>query len=109
MLYEVITTDRTPGEIFDYFGSEIFERTGRSMKKFLVKTSFLPNMTAKAAEKLTGQRRAAQLLSLMTRNNYFVVEHPHNEPVYRYHPLFKAFLLSRARDILGRKDRNNFV
>lgn len=99
-----LLTTRTPGEIFDYFGSEIFNRTGRSLRQFLVKTSFLPNMTAKAAEKLTGQRRTAQLLSYISRNNYFLVEHPHTEPVYQYHPLFQKFLRSRARDILGEKD-----
>jgi ATP/maltotriose-dependent transcriptional regulator MalT len=99
-----LLTNLTHREIFDYFESEIFNRTGRSLRQFLVKTAFLPNMTAMEAEKLTGQRRTAQLLSYISRNNYFLVEHPHTEPVYQYHPLFQEFLLSRARDILGEKD-----
>jgi ATP/maltotriose-dependent transcriptional regulator MalT len=99
-----LLTNLTHREIFDYFESEIFNRTGRSLRQFLVKTAFLPNMTAMEAEKLTGQRRTAQLLSYISRNNYFLVEHPHSEPVYQYHSLFREFLLSRARDILGEKD-----
>jgi LuxR family maltose regulon positive regulatory protein len=93
--------DRTPRELFDYFGSEIFGRLGTSVRDFLLKTAFLPEMTATAAEALTGQRRASQLLSYLRWNNLFLTEHVHSEPLYRYHPLFRKFLLSRAPDILG--------
>ncbi|MGA6992544.1 MAG: hypothetical protein WBX50_01465, partial [Candidatus Deferrimicrobiaceae bacterium] len=96
--------DRASGEVFDYFGSEIFDRAGKSVREFLVKTAFLPDMTATAAQALTGQRRASQLLSYLSGNNFFLTEHPHSEPLYRYHPLFREFLLSRARGILKEKE-----
>jgi DNA-binding SARP family transcriptional activator len=92
---------RTPPELFDYFGNEIFERLEKSVRTFLLKTAFLPDMTASAAEALTGERRAPQLLSYLRENNLFLMEHVHSEPLYRYHPLFREFLLSRAPDILG--------
>ena len=96
-------TDRTPRELFDYFGSEIFGRMGKPMRELLLKTAFLPDMTAAAAEALTGQRRAPQLFSYLSGNNFFLTEHLHSEPLYRYHPLFREFLLSRARETLGEK------
>ncbi len=96
--------DRTPRELFDYFGSEIFGNMGKQVKEFLVKTAFLPDLSARTAEALTGQRRAKQMLSYLSVNNFFLTEHVHSEPLYRYHPLFREFLLSRARDILGKKD-----
>ena len=97
-------THRTPRELFDYFGSEIFGRVGKSVREFLLKTAFLPDMTAKAAITLTGQRRAPQLLSYLSGNNLFLTEHFHSEPLYRYHPLFREFLLSRSRETLGEKE-----
>ena len=97
-------THRTPRELFDYFGSEIFGRLGKSVREFLLKTAFLPDMTATAAEALTGQRRASELLSYLRGNNLFLTEHVHSEPLYRYHPLFREFLLSRAPEILGERD-----
>jgi LuxR family maltose regulon positive regulatory protein len=92
---------RTPPELFDYFGSEIFERLEKYVRSFLLKTAFLPDMTASTAEALTGERRAPQLLSYLRMNNLFLMEYMHSEPLYRYHPLFREFLLSRAKDILG--------
>jgi len=93
--------NRTPRELFDYFGSEIFERQGESEKAFLLKTAFLPDMTAATAEALTGERGALRLLTYLRENNLFLMEHKHSEPLYRYHPMFREFLLSRAPDILG--------
>ncbi|MBW6503797.1 hypothetical protein K0B90_05935 [bacterium] len=97
-------THRTPRELFDYFGSEIFGRLGKSVREFLLKTAFLPDMTVTAAEALTGQRRTSELLSYLRGNNLFLTEHAHSEPLYRYHPLFREFLLSRAPEILGERD-----
>ncbi len=97
-------THRTPRALFDYFGNEIFGRLGKSVREFLLKTAFLPDMTATAAEALTGQRRASELLSYLRGNNLFLTEHAHSEPLYRYHPLFREFLLSRAPEILGERD-----
>ena len=94
-------THCTPRELFDYFGSEVFERQGISERAFLLKTAFLPDMTATTAEALTGERRAQQLLSYLRENNLFLMEHMHAKPLYRYHPLFREFLLSRAPAVLG--------
>jgi pentatricopeptide repeat protein len=95
---------RAPGELFEYFGSEIFARAERPVREFLVKTAFLPDMTAASAEALTGQRGARRLLSYLVRNNIFLTEHFHSESVYQYHPLFREFLLSRAADLLKEEE-----
>jgi hypothetical protein len=87
--------------LFDYFGSEIFERQGTSERAFLLKTAFLPDMTATTAEALTGERKAPQMLSYLCENNLFLMEHKHSTHLYRFHPLFREFLLSRAPNVLG--------
>jgi LuxR family maltose regulon positive regulatory protein len=87
-----------PQEIFDYFASEIFDRTEKEVQEFLLKTSLLPKMKVRIAEALSGLASTSSLLSRLSANNYFTEKRIHTEPVYQYHPLFREFLLSRAKD-----------
>jgi LuxR family transcriptional regulator, maltose regulon positive regulatory protein len=88
----------TPNEIFEYFATEIFQKAGRETQAFLLKTAFLPAMTARMAEALTNLKTAGQLLSGLKRINYFIVEHQKTDPVYNYHPLFREFLILKATE-----------
>jgi len=54
-------------------------------------------MTAKMAEELTHISSARGILSTLNRNNYFTEKHFQDEPIYQFHPLFREFLLSRAK------------
>ena len=37
-----------PEKVFDYFASEIFDRTGKEVQEFLLKTAFFPQMTGRS-------------------------------------------------------------
>ena len=87
-----------PAEIFDYFACEIFNKMDKEVQEFLLKTSILPVMTIKMAEEISGFSSASRLLSTLSRNNYFTEKSIRSEPVYKYHPLFREFLLSRAKE-----------
>ena len=87
-----------PVEIFDYFACEIFNKMDKEVQEFLLKTSILPVMTIKMAEEISGFSSASRLLSTLNRNNYFTEKSIRSEPVYKYHPLFREFLLSRAKE-----------
>ncbi len=88
----------TPEEIMDYFGSVVFYKTDKEIQDFFLKTAFLPKMTAKMAEELTGLPNAGGILSTLNRNNYFTEKRFLEEAVYQYHPLFREFLLSRSKE-----------
>ena len=88
---------RPPGEIFDYFGEEVYSRLGKEMKGYLLRSAFLPRMTAGMAQRLTENPRAGEILSYFSRRNFFTEAHPAPEPVYQYHALFREFLLLRAQ------------
>ncbi len=87
-----------PEEIIDYFGNEFFNKTDQEIQDFLLKTAFLPKITIKAAEQLTGLSNADRILSALSRNNYFTERHYSTEPVYQFHPLYREFLMARARE-----------
>jgi LuxR family transcriptional regulator, maltose regulon positive regulatory protein len=85
-----------PVQVFDYFASEIFEKMEQDTKDFLLKTAFLPRMTAEMASKLTGKKQAGRILSQLYTSNCFLEMHTPLTPAYQYHSLFKEFLRSQA-------------
>jgi LuxR family maltose regulon positive regulatory protein len=91
--------DKVPTEkIFDYFTGEIFDQADEKSQRFLLKTAFLPKMTADMAEKLTGFESTHRILSQLNRNHCFTERHFRSSPAYEYHPLFRDFLISRAKE-----------
>ncbi len=84
-------------EVLDYFANEIFGGNDRETQEFLLKTAFAPGLTASMAEQLTGVRRAEHILSRLARNHFFTEKRSEADPVYRYHPLFRDFLLAQAK------------
>lgn len=90
--------------IFDYFAGEIFSKAAKEVQEFLLKTSVLPKMIPRTAERLTGMHNAGRLLSDLNKNNYFTDRHSHHHPVYQYHPLFREFLLAKAGDVFSRDE-----
>ena len=92
-----------PEEIIDYFGNEFFNKTDKAIQDFLLQTAFLPKITIKAAEQLSGLSNAGSILSTLSRNNHFTERHYSAEPVFQYHPLFREFLTARARETFSQK------
>jgi LuxR family transcriptional regulator, maltose regulon positive regulatory protein len=94
----------TPQEVFDYFATEIFEKTDLEKQEFLLKTAILPWVTADIAQALTGNMQSVQILTDLHKNQFFTERNKGPNPMYRYHPLFQEFLLSRAKRSLTRKE-----
>jgi len=96
-------------DIFDYFGEEILDQIDPETRNFYIKTSFMPRMTSKMAEKLTGIERAGDILSNLSRRNLFTEKHFEAEPVYSYHPMFREFLQEQAKSTLKEKEKRNLM
>ena len=60
-----------------------------------------PMMTIKMAEEISGFSSAGRLLSALNRNNYFTEKSIRSEAVYQYHPLFREFLQSQAKETIS--------
>lgn len=81
--------------IFDYFAVEIFRRGDTVVQEFLLHTALLPKLSLEVVGPVTGKRtyECAAILRDLARRNFFTVQH--DEGLYEYHPLFRAFLISR--------------
>jgi ATP/maltotriose-dependent transcriptional regulator MalT/DNA-binding SARP family transcriptional activator len=84
-------------QVFDYFAGEVLHRAASPVRSFLLGTALFDKFSAGMAAALTGHPDAAQLLRELVRRNFFTSEHPGVEPRYRYHPLFREFLLAELR------------
>jgi LuxR family transcriptional regulator, maltose regulon positive regulatory protein len=88
-----------PDEFFDYFATELFQKADEGTQSVLLKTAFLPHVSSNTAAELTGNMQAGTLLAALSRNHFFTEQRPGRDPIYQYHPLFRAFLQARARQI----------
>lgn len=88
--------DLAPERVFDYFSSELFDRFAPSLQEFLLQTAWVPKMTPKMAEVLTGNKAAGRILSDLNKRNYFTEKRTSPELIYQYHPMFREFLMARA-------------
>lgn len=95
-----IMAEHASEEIFTYFMREIFAHLDQKTQHFFLTTAFLPKMTVRMAEELTGNSAAGDILRYMIHNNYFISRQFHSNPVYEYHPLYRNFLLSHGRETL---------
>ena len=86
-----------PQVLFDYFAGEIFGRLDQRTQNVLLASALLPTMKQTMVEELTGTPGAGGVLAELHGRNYFTLKHPPPEPTYEYHPLFRDFLLSRAK------------
>ena len=83
--------------ILQYFGNEVFARISPEIQDFFLRTAFLPQLTIKMVEDLTGLPQAGTILAGLMRHNYFIDRRYRQEQVYQYHPLFRTFLRRKAQ------------
>jgi len=81
--------------VFDYFAGEILERTSPLQREVMLRTALLPEITRDAAIALTGCPDAPEVLEDLHRRQYFTDRRAGTPPSWRYHDLFREFLLSR--------------
>ncbi len=93
--------DLVSQEVFDYFAGEVLGKLDGGIRDFLLMSSFLPRMTARTAEKMTGQGSAGRILSELNHNHFFIEKNQAQEPSYKYNSLFHEFLQTRAKESLN--------
>ena len=82
--------------VFDYFAGQIFDRAPQAEREVLMKTALLPHVTPDAAVALSGVASAPKVLDQLYRHQYFTDRRTEPQVSYRYHDLFREFLINRA-------------
>lgn len=85
------------GHMLDYFQDEIFDLVPQNLHKAFLTISFLHEIPADLAARLSGINNLGQILSDFTQDNYFIYRLDDTEQVFRFHHFFQEFLQQRAR------------
>lgn len=80
------------GSIGEYLIDEVLERQRPSVRRLLIETSFLPEVTGGLAEAITGLDGCADALDELAHTNSFVIPLDHSWTRFRYHQLFAEIL-----------------
>ena len=88
--------------LFDYFGQEVFRELPEAFRSDLVRLAFLPRISADIVNELAHSRSTQHELAALARDNLFTTQSLESGMVtYRLHPLFRDFLIHRARSDLS--------
>ena len=89
--------------IFNYLMDEVFSRQPPEIQAFLLASSVLINIDVDACQIGLSIDDAAALLEQVERSNLFLISLDQQRRYFRYHQLFREFLLERlAQDAPGR-------
>jgi LuxR family maltose regulon positive regulatory protein len=91
------------GSIGEYLIEEVINRQPEAVRRLLIETCFLPEVTGSQARAVTGIEDAAEILAELARTNSFVCPLDHEYRRFRYHPLLTeilGYLLRRRRPAL---------
>ena len=81
--------------IYDYFAKEVFEQQPEEIREFLIKTSVFETISVSDSDVLRGRKDSAKILKWLEKQNLFLTPLAGTEKTYRYHQLFREFLLER--------------
>jgi ATP/maltotriose-dependent transcriptional regulator MalT/two-component SAPR family response regulator len=91
-------------DIFDYFAEEVFSREPEDTQKLLLHLSLLESMPLDVCSRLFPDLRCSATLPELAQKNVFLtaVGEGNTAEEYRFHPLFRDFLIRRFRSEFGR-------
>jgi len=81
--------------VFDYLAQEVFQGQSAEVQSFLLRSAILTQMSADTCNAILGTHNAQDVLDYLERRNLFVVSLEEERRWYRYHQLFRDYLLDR--------------
>ena len=83
--------------VFEYLTEEVFRRQPDDRQRFLLHTAVLAQMDAASCNAIAQINDAQQTLEQLEEQNIFVTSLDAHRQWYRYHHLFREFLLTKLR------------
>jgi LuxR family maltose regulon positive regulatory protein len=82
--------------LIDYLAQEVLAQQPPELHDFLYQTALLDQLTAPLCDAVTGRQDSDELLRRLEQENLFLIPLDGERRWYRYHHLFREFLLSYA-------------
>jgi LuxR family maltose regulon positive regulatory protein len=81
--------------IFQFLASEVLEQQPDPLRRFMLEASILQDMDAPACDFVLGRTDSREWLAQLDGRRLFVSATGEDPPAYRFHNLFREFLVSR--------------
>ncbi|MEZ8374981.1 LuxR C-terminal-related transcriptional regulator [Vibrio cyclitrophicus] len=94
--------------ILDYLTEEVLTLLPRSIRNFLLETSFLKEFSAELCNYVLEVENSAEQLSYLELNNVFLIPLDNERTWYRYHHLFADVLSIHSKVTSSRKKKLNW-
>jgi ATP/maltotriose-dependent transcriptional regulator MalT/DNA-binding SARP family transcriptional activator len=95
-----LSVHANPQAVFEYLAGEVMHRLPVETQQMLMTMSLVPDFTPDMAIALTDRPEAGHLLEQFHRSRYFIERREDRLGWYRFHPLFREFLLRRGEQTL---------
>ncbi len=94
-------------EAFEYLGREIFAAQPPVVQDMLIRASLVPFVDPSLIRELSGGVDTEEILRKFARRNLFVqgIYEPGKGWIFRFHQLFREFLLNRFQEIFSEEER----
>ncbi len=99
------TTGSIREALFPYFLHEMFGRISEAERALLLRTALMSSFTAAQAAALCPKTDTARILNGLYRQHYFVDRTDDAQSVFRYHALFRDFLLTQGHASFTLRER----
>lgn len=90
--------------VFDYLAQEVLNHQSPARRTFLLRTAILERMCGPLVDVVTAQSNGYATLVELERNNLFVIPLDQDRHWYRYHHLFRDFLVARLQEKMAPAD-----
>ncbi|WP_321393666.1 LuxR C-terminal-related transcriptional regulator [Emcibacter sp.] len=84
-------------DVVEFLTANVFAMQPERLQKFMMSTAVLERFNAEVAEVLTGDENAQTTLEYLEDNNLFIVPLDQSRGWYRYHQLYREFLLAQLK------------
>ncbi len=83
--------------VYQFLASEVLEQQPDSLRRFMLESSVLVDMDRAACDFLLDRTDSRELLDQLDSRRLFVVASGEDQPTYRFHNLFREFLLAELQ------------
>ena len=92
----LVSSPANPQAVFEYLAGEVMHRLPVETQQVLMTMGLVPDFTPDMAIALTARPEAEHILEQLHQSRYFIERREDRLGWYRFHPLFREFLLRRA-------------
>ncbi len=93
----------------NYIAHELFKKLPYDIQNFLLKTSFCDELQPELCNAICGIRNAGGILKYLLQENMFILHMGDRKDSYRYHSIFRSFLMTQAGEELGKEVYENLA